>query len=170
MRSSDQPRYVFPTFKTMDLMNNIKPEFNVRNHIRSIVFALLYVEMFLIAIWLLPFHWSLVAISLLISTLMIIGCVPSLRKEVDRQLFDRIQLAQYGVQYLSGVFGESWMRPYNEFRVDCQKKFLSRKCFVKLKHRVLANLVIGKSMSVASASELVAELTQRKGLRKLRRD
>ena len=151
-------------------MNNLKSEFNVRNNTRSFVFVLLYVELFLITIWLLPHPSSLIAIGLLIGSLMIIGFVPSLRKAVDRQLFDRIKLAKHGVQYLSGAFGESWLRPYDEFRVDCQKKSLSSRCFVKLRHRVLANLVIGKSMSVAAANKLVAELTERKGLRVLRRD
>lgn len=151
-------------------MNTSKPEFNVRNHIRSIVFTLFYVEMFLLTIWLLPFYWSLVAIGLLIGSLMTVGFVPSLREKLDRQLFDRIQLTRYGVKYLSGVFGESWMRPYNEFRVDFQKKFLFNRCLVKLKHRVLANLVVGKSMSCEGAKQLASELTERTGLRILRRD
>lgn len=148
---------------------NQKTEFPVRNIVRSAVFGLLYVEMFLLAVWLLPFELGLVAIGLLILSLMVIGFTPTLRSTFERQLFDRVRMARYGVEYISGVFGESWLRPYNEFRVDCQKKPLTRRYLVKLRHRVLANLVVGKSMRATAAKQLVSELTAQTGLKALRR-
>ncbi len=125
--------------------------------------------MFLLANWLLPhpFSWS-VSIILLLS-LALIGIVPAIRKESERQLSDRIRLVKFGVEYDSGVFGENWLRPYDEFRVACVPKLgLTKKYLVKLKHRVLANVTVGGSMRLEAAQQLVDQLVHKSGLKKQR--
>ena len=96
-----------------------KREFPVLNVIRCAVLFFIYVELFALALWLIPSRYNAVACGLIFVTLPIVCLIPAFRRLVGHQIFDRILLRSQVVEYGSGCLGESWERPYNEFRVHC---------------------------------------------------
>ena len=146
-------------------------EFEIANPVRRVVFVLTYVQLFLLANWLLPESVALSVAVVLLLSLVLIALVPSFRREAELQICDRIRLTKFGVEYDSGVFGDDWVRPYDEFRVDCQPAFgPTKKYLVKLKHRVLANVTVGRAMRLEAAQQTVDQLVDNSDLKKLRRD
>ncbi len=148
-----------------------KTEFLVQNHVRAIILILLFAVAFLVSVWLIPFPFSWLAILALIATLPMVHQSNSLNQLVHEQIFDRIQMQQFGVEYKSGVFGESWLRPYNEFRIESKESrwLLMRYHVVRLKHRVLPNLLLTSTRSKADSEQLVFDLTNNSRLKLLKR-
>ena len=143
-------------------------EFNVLNPIRCIIFVLLYVEAFLLCTWLLPTYYNFAGIMVLLFSLVAIYR-SGLKTTIEDQVFDSIRIRKFGVEYCSGVFGESWQRPFNEFRVECQThNWIATSYHVKLKHQVLANLTLLFTFSKQLADDKVNSLLKQSPLKKVR--
>ncbi|MEM9410030.1 MAG: hypothetical protein AAGA30_02885 [Planctomycetota bacterium] len=144
-------------------------EFVVLNPIRCIVFALLYVEAFLICVCWLPMYLNYLGLGIVLTSLLAIYKT-SLRDKFEQQIFDSIRIKKFGVEYRSGVFGESWLRPFNEFRVHCnsQNGILLTAYQVRLKHQVLSNLTLLVTFSRDQAEQKVNALIKRTPLKQVR--
>ena len=153
-------------------MNEVKtrPEFYVQNKIRCANLLLMYVLLFLLSMWLIPSPFGWLAVGLLLVTLLAIAVTPNLKQSVKNQTFDQIALRKFGVEYSSGAYGDEWLRPYNEFRVEYQlKKILFFDFYrVRLKHQVLDNLIIESTRSQEKAEKVVRALVDNTRLRLLK--
>ncbi len=132
----------------------------VLNVIRCAVFVLLYVQLFVLNLWLVPFFANLLVSIAILSTLPFIHYSASIRSSIERQVFDRINLGNQVVEYESGAFGDHWDRPYSEFRVHCQPMNLgfAKLYLIRLKHRVIGNSVLKATFNEATADQAVADI------------
>lgn len=142
-------------------------EFSVFNVIRCAVFVLVYVELFLLPFCFSSFVVRIVWFSLAMSSLALIAWCSDVYQTINAQVFDRIRLAKFGVEYRSGLFGDNWLRPYNEFRVDCHAVQLFVKTWyrVRVKHRVIPDLLIVATTNRQTAEQHLQQLTQNSRLR-----
>lgn len=150
--------------------NRLSLEFRVVNPFRISILVLLIVEFFLIQTWLIPSPWQLVTIVGSLIAILVAISRPDFRRYLEFQIFDRIHLVDHGVVYASGMFGDSWLRPYNEFRVDVRKRgWLLPRFQVWVNHRVLPNTVIQTTFDAGSADRTVCRIVANSRLKLLRR-
>ena len=150
--------------------NRFSLELSVVNPYRIFIFFLLFVELFLIQTWLIPSPWHLVAIAECLIALFVAVSIPRFRGYLEYQIFDRIRMTDHGVEYTSGIFGDSWLRPYNEFRIEVRKTGWRFPRFrVWLKHRVLPNTVIQSTFDAVAAENTARNIVENSRLTMLRR-
>lgn len=132
----------------------------VLNIIRCVVFVMLFVELFVLNLWLVPFYANLIVSAAILALLPLFYYLPNIRDVVEEQIFDCIHLRRQFVEYQSGMFGESWDRPYAEFRVHCQRfQFgLAQLYFIRLKHRVIGNSILKATFSKTIAEDTLNEI------------
>ena len=132
----------------------------VLNIIRSCAFVLLFAELFVLNLWLVPFYANMVVAFAILSLLPLIYFSDNIRNAIQNQVFDRINLRTQVVEYESGVFGDQWDRPYNEFRVHCQpiNLGLAKIYLVRLKHRVIGNAILKATCSLATAEQCMKDI------------
>ena len=134
------------------------------------IFVLMFVLAFVAAGLLIPYPYGLVAIGVILVGVALFHCVKSLNQTAHSQIFDRIKLRRFGVEYCAGTFGDSWSRPYNEFRVELvqQNWFAFNLYKVRLKHRVLPNLLVESTRSRDRANQTVSDLIKNSPLKLLK--
>ena len=132
----------------------------VLNLIRSIVFVMLFVEIFVLNIWLVPFYANVIVSAAILTLLPLFYYLPNIRDAIEDQVFDRINLRRQVVEYESGMFGEQWDRPYNEFRIHCQPlNFCLVKIYlIRLKHRVIGNSILKATFSKSAAESAIKNI------------
>lgn len=144
--------------------------FDVQNYVRGSIFVLVFALVFTLTIWLVPFPFSLMVIGSTLLMLPLINFVDKINEAVSDQVFDRLTLRRFGVEYSAGTLGDSWDRPYNEFRVEFKKNnwLLLNHYRVRLKHRVLPNLILESTFSKHQAEQTVKALVKNSPLKLLK--
>lgn len=131
---------------------------------------LVFVLAFVITVWLIPFPYNCLVNGGILLLLPLMKFMKKINETLNHEIFDRIQMRRFGVEYSGGTFSENWQRPYNEFRVEYveQNWGLFRLHRVRLKHRVLPNLLVEQTTSGDKARKLVSDLIKTTPLKLLK--
>ena len=147
-------------------------EFRVQNRVRQAVFVLIFAAAFMIAVWLLPPPYSFIAIAALIVVAAVSITHHQAHEALCSQIFDRIEIKRFGVEYCGGTFSENWQRPFNEFRVELKsyRLIFFNLHRVRLKHRVLSDVVVSSTWSQSKAKHTLDQLIKNSPLKQLKTD
>lgn len=158
------------TSDVLKMPESKRVEFRIRNYIREIIFVLVFVLAFVATTWLVPFPYNCFINGSILLLLPMLKSVQSASDLLNHEIFDRIKMRRFGVEYCGGTFSENWQRPYNEFRVEYveQNWILFNLHRVRLKHRVLPNLVVEQTLSKDKAEQIVSDLIRTTPLKLLK--